>query len=95
MDNVKNIIQDVIGKIANREKQEYEKIERIWQNILKEQELKHTHLSGVKDGVVFVLVDSPAWLYQMKIRKRRILDRLKDEIEEIKNIYFKLGKWND
>jgi len=92
MDNIKNIINDVIGKIAARETKEHEKIERIFENILEEHEGKHIFLEGMKEGIVLISVDSPVWLYQMRVRKRKILERLKKEIETIKDIRFKLGK---
>ncbi len=92
MDNIKDIIQDVIGKMAQQEPQANIKVERIWKNILEEQELKHTKIVGMKEGNIFAHVDSPAWLYQMRIRRSKILERLKDEIPDIKSIRFKIGK---
>ena len=91
MDNIKDIVHQVIGKIAERTPQPQEKIDRIWQNILEKQELKHTQLSGIKDGQLFVNVDSPAWLFQMNIRKAKIIERLKTEMPDIKSIRFKIG----
>ena len=95
MDNIKNIVSGVIGKMAAHEIKESEKIERIWENILEKCELKHTRLEGVKDNILFILIDSPAWLYQMRIKKRKLLIRIQQEIEEIKDIKFKIGKINE
>ena len=92
MDNIEDIIKNVIGNMASRKMEEHDKIHRLWVNVLSETELKHTKLLGVKDGRVSANVDSPAWLYQMNTRKRKILQSLKDELSTIESIYFKVGK---
>jgi len=92
VDNIKDIINQVIGKISSNKFESDEKIERVWRNILEEVELSHTKLDGIKDGKLSVCVDSSAWLYQMKMKKNRILERLKDEVPDVKNIGFRIGK---
>ncbi len=91
MDDIKDVVTKVIGNIAEKNPCSYDKVERIWQNLLTKQELKHTKLFGVKEKTLFVCVDSPAWLYQMRMRKIKILKRLKEELLDIKQIYFKIG----
>lgn len=91
MDNIRNIITKVIGNIAEKNPDTHDKVERIWQNLLNPQELQHTKLVGIKDGVLRVHVDSPAWLYQMKLRQFKILEQLKNEIPDIKTIRFQIG----
>ncbi|MGE0267816.1 MAG: DciA family protein [Candidatus Omnitrophota bacterium] len=92
MDNIEDIIKNVIGKIADRKLEDHQKIYRLWISLLNESELKHTKLIGVNNGKVSVHVDSPAWLYQMNTRKRKILESLKEEISNIEYINFKIGK---
>ena len=92
MDNIKNIVSTVIGNMAEHKPDIHNKIERIWANLLNEKELKHTKIIGVKENGLLVCVDSPAWLYQMRIRQTKILKQLKKEIPLIKYIRFKMGK---
>ena len=92
MDNIEDIVKNVIGNMASQKIEEHDKVHRLWLNILSETELKHTKLLGVKDGKVAVIIDSPAWLYQMNTRKRKILQLLKEELSSIESIYFKVGK---
>lgn len=92
MDNIKDIVDTVIGNMAQQKPDIHNKIERIWANLLNEKELKHTRILGVKENGLLVLVDSPAWLYQMRIRQTRILVQLKEELPQIKYIRFKMGK---
>ena len=92
MDHVKDVLQQIIGKISRRELDYPNKVDRIWQNILEPQELKHTSLVGIRDGVLLVLVDSPVWLYQMRMKKNKILEKLQAEESDVKNIRFQIGK---
>lgn len=92
MDNIEDIVKNVIGQMADKKLEEYKKIDRLWINILNEGELNHTKLIGVKDGLISVVVDSPAWLYQMNIRKNTILRELKEEIPTLDTIRFRIGK---
>jgi hypothetical protein len=92
MDDIKNILNTVIGNIADRNPDVHNKLDRIWSNLLNEKELKHTHIIGIKEDGLLVHVDSPAWLYQMRVRQTKILKQLKEEIPQIKYIRFKIGK---
>ena len=91
MDDIKNIVDKVIGAIADKKPEAHDKTERIWQNLLSKQELKHTKLVGINEETLSVCVDSPAWLYQMKIRQTKILKQLKEDVPGVKHIRFKIG----
>ena len=92
MDDIKNIVNTVIGNIADKNPDVHNKLDRILVNLLNKKELKHTKIIGVKEDGLLVYVDSPAWLYQMRIRQTKILTQLKKEIPDIKYIRFKIGK---
>lgn len=91
MDNIKDVIDKVIGGIADKNPDIHNKIDRIWKNLLTEQELKHTKLTGIKEETLSVCVDSPAWMHQMRIRQTKILKQLREEVSDIKHIRFKIG----
>lgn len=92
MEHIKNIVNTVIGNIASQNPDEHNKAERIWKNLLNEKELRHTKLIGIKEETLFVCVDSPAWMYQMRIRQTNILKHLKEDIPGVTRIRFKMGK---
>ncbi|MDP8211912.1 MAG: DciA family protein [Candidatus Zapsychrus exili] len=92
MDNIKDIIHQVIGDIEQKRPDNENKVEGVWRNILNEKERDSTQIVGVRDGKLLVNVNSAAWLYNLKIRRYRILLRLQEEIPEIKNIIFRIGK---
>jgi len=92
MDNIKDVIHSVIGKLASKQIDQGGKLERIWENILEKEDIKHTRILGMNQGKVLVVVDSPAWMYQMRMKKTRLLQKLIDEIPDVKEIRFKIGK---
>ena len=92
MDEIKNIISQVIGKLSSQKPAEQNKLSDLWRNILTKKELEHAQLVGVKDGKLLVNVDSPAWLYQMHLKKNNILNKFKEQDPQIKSISLKIGK---
>lgn len=92
MEFVGDVVKQVIGKWAQKEFDSVGKIDRLWCNILEKNEVEHTALRGIKNGTLFVSVDSPLWHHQMRIKKRKYLDKIKEELPEIINISFQIGK---
>ena len=91
MDNIKDIVHQVIDRLSIRQPDEHNRIERIWRNILEKQELGHLKIDKFSNGNLLVHVDSPAWMHQMNQKKYVILERMKQEIPEIKSISFKIA----
>ncbi len=92
MDSIKDIIPQVIEKMARQRGGEQGALEQAWQGILGEQELKHVRLGGQRNGNLLVSVDSPARLYHLRMRKSKILRQLREKIPEIKDITFKVSE---
>ena len=92
MDNIKDILKGVFGNIVQQRPETNEKIDRIWQNILEPHDCQHTNIIGIKGGLLSVNTDTPARLYYLKLRRKKILEQLQEEIPEINNIQFQIGK---
>lgn len=92
MDNIKDIVHQVIENISSQSSWGQERVHKIWDKILDESARKHTQFSGIKEDKILIYVDSPVWLYQLNLMKKKILQDLQKEIPEIKFIYFKIGK---
>jgi len=92
MEKINNIIPQVIQGISERKPGAEEKLKRAWERMIADKELKKTHIVGVKDGNILVYVDSPARLFHMNMKKKKILATLQEEMPEIKTISFKIGK---
>ena len=94
MDNIKNILGDVIKTLSEHKSSDDEKLERLWAGLIDGKEQRGTKIAGRKDDKLIVYVESPAWLYHMRIKKRDLLEKLRDQIPDIKEIIFKVGKIN-
>jgi predicted nucleic acid-binding Zn ribbon protein len=92
MDNIKNIVDKVIGSLANRENHSQTKIYRLWDNIATSKEREHSQMVGIKEQKAYVNIDSPTWLYHFKSQKNKILDRIKESIPDLQGVVFRIGK---
>jgi len=92
MDNVKDIVQKVIGEISSQRDRQADDIIRAWTTCVGETAACHTHVVGIKEDTLLVYVDSSAWLYQMNLHKEKILKHLQQMFPQIKKIYLKIGK---
>lgn len=91
MDSIKNIIPQVIEGLSGKRPDARQKLEQFWENVLEKKERAHARLIGWREKTISVQVDSPAWLYQMKTKKGKILARLQKEFPEIEDVSFKIG----
>ena len=92
MEEIKGIVYKVIGDIDSKKPQGYSKLQRIWEGFLKGQGAEHTKIMEISDGNLTVHVDSSVWLFQLKMKKRIILEQLQEETLEVKDIFFRIGK---
>jgi len=89
MDSIKNIIPDVIQSLSERSPQNDLKIQRLWDQVVNDQ---HTKVVGFQDGILNIEVDNNSRAYKLKMRSRKILKDLQEDIPEIKQIFFRTGK---
>ncbi|HOY09027.1 MAG TPA: DciA family protein [Candidatus Omnitrophota bacterium] len=91
MEEIKNIIHNVIDHLSGQPLNKDQELFVLWETLLEDTEKKHVQLSGLKSGTLYVNVDSSAWLYQMKLKKTRILERIQTEFSDIQKMYIKIG----
>ena len=91
MDEIKNIIPRVIEELSSKKPGTHDRIRQLWAALVDKKASRHVNLVGLKQGELLVNVDSPAWLFQMNLQKRRIKETFKKEIPEITDIRFKIG----
>ena len=92
MDNIKNILPDVFRGMLDRKPLGQEKIDRVWSMILQSRDAGHTAIVGIKNGILSINTDTPTWLYHLRLRRKKILESLQEEIPEISDIRFQIGK---
>lgn len=91
MDSIKNIIPQVVEKMAQQRAEGQVTLERIWERLFEKQELQHIKLVGIREGNLYASVDSPTRLYHLRLRKTKILEEIRKEIPEIQDIIFKVN----
>ena len=92
MDKIKDIIPNVIQNMSETKPSLQTKIKSVWEEITIDAARHHTAVVGLKSGKLIINVDSPAWLFQMSLKKRKILEQLRKDIPEVSNIILKIGK---
>lgn len=92
MDDIKKIVGKVIKDILDKGSTKKQELQSFWRSILDNKEFKHTKIIETNNGTLIVLVDSPVWLYQCNLKKKKFLTEVQKEFPEIKKIYFKIGK---
>jgi hypothetical protein len=95
MEAIKNTVGVVMqglkaGKAASLEV----KIEDVLKKALTKKELKHIKLNYFKKGILGIRVDSSSWLYQLSLEKENLLNGLRKDLAEIKDIRFSMGEIN-
>jgi predicted nucleic acid-binding Zn ribbon protein len=88
---VKDVLPGVFENISRRNIQDQASLEQRWQEIMGGDADKAV-IVGSKDGCVFVNVDCSTRLFQMRVRKQKLLSALQEQIKDINNIVFKIGK---
>ena len=91
MEEIKNIINNIIGQLSEHQPNQDKELFDLWEQLLDDTEKKHVRLSGLKSGSLYVNVDSSAWLYQMKLKRTQLLKKVQKEFSNVKNIYLKIG----
>ena len=59
---------------------------------LTKKELRHIKVKYFSKGTLGLSVDSSSWLYILSLKKEELLDKLKEESPELKNINFRIGE---
>ena len=88
---VKDVLPGVFENISCRNVQDQVSLEKRWREIVGGDAGKAV-IVGSKDGCVFVNVDCSTRLFQMRVRKQKILSAIQEQHKDINNIVFKIGK---
>ncbi len=92
MEEIKNVLSKVLSDISLGRPDVQAKIQHIWQNAFDKKAVVHSMIVGLEKGCLMVNVDSPAWLFQLSLKKKKILEKLKEEVPQLSQIRFKIGK---
>lgn len=91
---MESVLPSVLKTLRLDQRQAESEIVRVWSNILDPNIAAHAKPDRLRNGTLFVLVDSNVWLDEIvRYRRKEILDRLQHSFgpELIKRISFRLG----
>jgi len=92
-EDIKGILNKVIGKIEKQGPGRKEKILDAWRRAAGEKASGHSRPVGVKRKVLTIEIDSSTWLYELNLKKRGILKDLKKQLGEdkVQGLRFRMG----
>ena len=92
MEQIKDIVKTVITGLSPNKRKSQEGIFEIWQDVLGNKAAKHTKIMGIKNAKLMVNVDSSVWLFQLHLRRSRLLKKLRGIMNGLEGINFRIGK---
>ncbi len=88
-------LKEILPKIFKdlEKKEVLKKIEGSWRSAVGGKASKHSKVAGFKNGALIVNVDNSMWIYELTLKKEKVLERLRgDGLKEIKDIRFRIGE---
>jgi LPS sulfotransferase NodH len=93
MEPLKNTLQEVMRQLGAKKGLHSEGDPQEWlKKTLTKKELGHIRVKYFNKGVLSLNVDSSVWLYVLSLKKAMMLEQLKKEHPEIKNIILRIGE---
>ncbi|MCP5515983.1 MAG: DUF721 domain-containing protein [Verrucomicrobiales bacterium] len=92
--SVADLVPATLQRYAIERKRTHAEVVRVWSQLLDPTLTSHAKPGGLRNGTLFVIVDSSAWLDEIvRYRRREILDRLQHAFgrETIRAISFRVG----
>jgi hypothetical protein len=88
------IMPQVLSYLRIDKRQSEAEIARVWNNLMAPDVVAHAQPTGIRNGTVFITVDSNVWLSELvRYRRKEILDRLQHSFgrEFVKRLSFRVA----
>lgn len=89
-----DVMSSVLAGLRIEKRQSETEILKVWTHLIDPQITAHAQPTGIRNGTLFVTVDSSVWLDEIvRYRRREILDRLQNSFgrDLIARISFRVG----
>ena len=92
--SIENIVKDVIKDLSGKGRVSEEEIGKAWEGAAGHRAALHTKPVSIKKSVLTINVDNSGWLYELTIKKRKLLDKLDGKIrgKQLKGLRFRIGE---
>jgi len=93
-ENIGDIVSQVIKKLDNKTHGSRQEIIDAWQKAVEPKAVSHTRPVAIKKHILTIEVDSSTWLYFLSLKKRNILESMKEALgkKKIEDIRFRMGE---
>ena len=92
MQAIKDTINQVMQDLKVKKLSPAEDPQAWLKKVLTKKELGHIKFKYFRSSVLYVNVDSSAWLYSLSLKKDKLLNRLIDDNKAVKDIRFRVGE---
>lgn len=90
---IKDITKDVIERLSGERLSKEDKIKEVWQKAAGRRFLRHAQPTSFRKKRLVVNVDSSGWLYELTMKKERIVSRLRRMLkDDFKELQFRIGR---
>ena len=96
-EDIKEILNKIMGRIEKRGPDRKEKILNAWQRIVGEKASRHSRPINIRRKVLTIEIDSSTWLYTLNLKKNSILKDMKKELkkelkdDKVNDLRFRMG----
>ena len=93
IEDIKGILNKVIGGIETKTRGKKQKILNVWQGIVGKDASSHSRPASIRRNILTIEVDSSTWFYSLNLKKKSILKDINRELGEdkIEDIRFRMG----
>lgn len=87
-------IGEILGTLPVKERVKEYGLWKVWDKLAGEAVSRHCQPDRLKDGILFLKVDSPVWMQQLQFMKSLILEKVNVYMKEnaVKDVRFQIGK---
>ena len=92
--SIEDILPKVLGGIRMERRQAEAEIVKVWNSAMDPNIAAHAQPTGIRNGTLFVTVDSNVWLSEIvRYRRKEILNRLRHSFgrEMVKRVSYRVG----
>lgn len=92
MEKIQDTVQIIMRSLEKKKNAcAQDDVDAVLNKYLTKKEIGHIKHNHFAKGVLTIVVDSSAWLYQINLKKENLLVGLKEKNNQIKDLRFRLG----
>ena len=87
-------LSEILGNLPVKERVKEYGLWKVWDKLAGEAVSRHCQPDRLKDGILFLKVDSPVWMQQLQFMKSLILEKVNGYMKDnaVKDVRFQIGK---